>query len=112
MPPADGPTASLRFSQDHAGVLFYPDETCRDARLLGTERTIKVVAEKRLYLSVTFNGALASCTAYVSFEPAMNQEYLVEYFEPDNRHCSVSVEKIGLGGAKTGQESTKTGFKC
>lgn len=76
VPPAEGPTAQLRLSQDYALVVFYQDETCVGAHQLGTERTIKVAAEKRIFLSVSFSNQAASahCTAHVSFEPAANQE--------------------------------------
>jgi hypothetical protein len=112
VPPTSGPTAQLRFSQDHALVLFYEDASCKNPRMLGEERTIPVPAERPLFVSVQYGGALHSCKAFVSFVPAMSQSYLVEYFEPDNSHCTVSVERIGLSGAKMGQEKERQGFRC
>ena len=114
VPPADGPTAQLTFSQDYAHVLFYPDGTCQHPQQLGTERTIKVAAGKRTFLSVAFSNQAASshCKAYVSFEPATNQGYLVEYYEPDGSHCSVSVKKIGPDGSNAGQEPSRQALKC
>jgi len=112
--PADGPTAQLSFSQDYAQVLFYPDGTCQKAQQLGTERTIKVAAGKRAFLSVAFSNqaAYSHCKAYVSFEPATNQVYLVEYHEPDGSHCSVSVKRIGPDGSNAGQDPSRQAFKC
>lgn len=112
VPPEQGPTAQVRFSQERVGVYFYADEKCSKPSQLGEQRTVKVVAGEPIYLGMGFGGPGYTCAAYASFTPSEGGSYLVEYFEPDRDHCSISVERRGPNEEPLGQEPSRSALKC
>ncbi len=112
--PDQGPTAQVRFSQEHVGIYIYADEKCSKPQQIGEQRTVNVTAGRPIYLGMGFGGAGYgyACTAYISFLPAEGKSYLVEYFEPDRGHCAVSVERRGPNEERLGQEPSKSPMEC